>query len=317
MRHFPNSDTPLTRSLAAPSYRPQLLNSLAPGRSLLAALRETEPGPHAPDAHAPDSQALDAHARASHNHPAPDRPNPIVAPDQAAATEARQVALIAAEPQVQRDIAQFTEALANARTPARLLADHTALKVLLTANGMADRIGDTDLAARALLSDPSQPGSLVNQLADKRWLSVNKTYCFAAKGLAVLEHLGVVAAIAGAYAEALWRKRRDQTTSGPSMSQDVPRHASTLGDVDQVAAGAASRGVVSTALGVPQPIAGGAGDQAGTARTGGVMRPRNPAFVNQPAPRHPAASQPPASHAGGDDPANVANPAEPAIGLGG
>src|SRR5579864_3341727 len=91
--------------------------------------------------------------------PAAGTVNPIAALGQAQSGETRQVALVAAEPQVQRDVVQFTQALATAKTPAQLLANPAALKVLLTANGLADQIGNTALATQALLSNPSDPGS--------------------------------------------------------------------------------------------------------------------------------------------------------------
>ena len=112
--------------LSPPSYLPTLFGSASQGTSLLASLY-------------------------GYSGPAPGTVNPIAALEQAQSGETKQVALVAQEPQVKRDIAQFTQALASAKTPAQLLANPTVLKVLLTANGLADQIGNTALATQALL----------------------------------------------------------------------------------------------------------------------------------------------------------------------
>ena len=143
------------------SYLPSLFGSNAPGSSLLASLY-------------------------GYGGPAPGTVNPIAALETAKKGEAHQVAVISAQPEVKRDLAQFTKALAAAKTPAQLLANPSALKVLLTANGLGDQSGNSALATRALLSDPTDTKSLVTRLSDSRWLAVNKTYAFATKGLSVL-----------------------------------------------------------------------------------------------------------------------------------
>jgi len=115
----------------------------------------------------------------------------------------RRVSLAGAEPQVKRDIAQFAQALAAADTPAQLLANPVALRVLLTSHGLADQAGNSALAARALLSNPARSNSLLNQLKDPRWLAVNNLYSFATQGLRMLRNPETVAALTRAYAEAL------------------------------------------------------------------------------------------------------------------
>src|SRR5258708_24455724 len=178
-------------NLSIPSYLPTLFASSSPGNSLLATLY-------------------------GNADPTPGMMNPIAALQQAKTGETSQVALIAADPQVKRDLAQFTAALAAAKTPAQLLANPAALKVLLTANGLADQVTYTALATKALLSDPSKPNALASQLPDSRWLTMNKTYAFATKGLTLLKDPKTIAAITNGYAELLWRTRLNQTTPGLS-----------------------------------------------------------------------------------------------------
>jgi len=242
-------------NLNVPSYLPTLLGLSSPGSSLLATLY-------------------------SYTSPAPGAVSPIAALEQARAAEANQVALVAAQPQVQRDIAQFTDVLTTAETPARLLGDPVALKVLLTANGMADQVGNTALAIRALLADPARADSLLNTLVDSRWRSVNQTYSFATRGLSILNDPKIIATIAHEYAEALWRMQLDQTTPGLSNALEFLRRASTITDIGQVLGDPTFRTVITTTLDVSQQIAPAARERAISTRVD-LTQFRNPAFVTQ------------------------------------
>jgi hypothetical protein len=207
--------------LNAPSYMPTLFGSGSQGNSLLA--------------------TLSSYSRQSATAAAP---APGVNGD-----TADQVAPAAASPQVQRDIAQFTRAVATAKTPADLLANPVALKVLLTANGLGDQAGHTSLATRALLADASRSDSLVNQLPDTRWLSLNKAYAFATKGLTVVSDPAAIGKIANGYAEVQWRDSLEQTTPGLSTALDFQRRAAAITNVDQVLGDPTFRAVVTTVLG--------------------------------------------------------------------
>lgn len=217
------------------------------------------------------------------NGPVAGTTNPIAALQQARSGESKQVALVAAEPQVKRDIAAFTSALASAKTPAQLLANPTALKVLLTANGLGDQVSSTALATQALLSDPSKANALVNQLSDTRWLSVNKTYNFATQGLKTLKDPKTIAAITNGYAEVLWRQGLDQTTPGLSNALDFQSRANTISSVDQVLSDPTFRAVITTTLGIPEQIAFQsltAQEQAISSRID-LKQFQNPSFVTQ------------------------------------
>jgi hypothetical protein len=210
--------------LNAPSYMPTLFGSNAQGSSLLA--------------------ALSGYSTAAPTSPAA---TPEPTGDNASQPSAR----VAGDPQVQRDIAQFAQAVATAKTPAELLANPAALKVLLTASGLGDQVGQTALAKRALLSDPSQPGATVNQLADPRWLAATNTYAFASKGLAAVKDPATAGAIANGYAEVQWRRSLDQTTPGLSNALDFQRRAASITNVDQVLGDPTFRAVITTTLGIP------------------------------------------------------------------
>jgi hypothetical protein len=181
--------------------------------------------------------------------------DPVQALQNAEQDQTQQVALTAAQPAVSRDIADFEHAVSAATSPAQLLADPTVMRVLLTASGMSDQIGYTALATQALLSDPSDPKALVNQLSDRRWLTVNQTYNFATQGLAVIQNPKVLSDIANAYAEQTWRQSLDATTPGLSEALTFRAEAASITSVDQILGDPVLRSVVTTALGIPEQIA--------------------------------------------------------------
>ena len=108
--------------------------------------------------------------------------NPVTALQQAEQNETQDVKATAEQPAVQRDIAAFTTAVQSATSPQQLLSNPAAMKVLLTANGLADQLPYTALAQKALLSNVSDATSLANTLSDTRWKAVAQTYDFATRG---------------------------------------------------------------------------------------------------------------------------------------
>ena len=169
--------------------------------------------------------------------------------------ETKQVAVTARQADVARDIAAFRKAVATAKTPADLLKNPTALKVLLTANGLADQNDFTALAQKALLSNTKTPNSLITKLSDTRWKPVVQTYDFANKGLAVLKNAKTLDTIANGYAEVAWRKSLDATTPGLSYALDFRSRASSIKSVDQILGDGTLREVITMALGIPKQIA--------------------------------------------------------------
>lgn len=181
--------------------------------------------------------------------------DPIQALQAAEAGQTKAVALVAAKPDVARDIASFRAAVAAAKTPADLLSNPTALRVLLTANGLGDQAGYTALAKKALLSDTTKATSLANTLTDARWKTAAQTYDFAHKGLSVLKSATALNAIANGYAQVQWQTSLDQATPGLSAALDFRSRAGTIKSVDQVLGDATFRNVITTALGIPKQIA--------------------------------------------------------------
>lgn len=181
--------------------------------------------------------------------------NPVQALQTAERNQTQDVAITAAQPAVARDIAAFQKAVTSATSPAQLLANPTVQKVLLTASGMSDQIGFSALIKQALLSDPGNQSSLINQLTDTRWKTVNQTYNFATQGLSVIQTPSVLAKISNDYAQQLWMQSLDATTPGMSNAISFLGTASSIKSVYQILGDPIMRSVVTTTLGIPQQIA--------------------------------------------------------------
>jgi Protein of unknown function (DUF1217) len=164
------------------------------------------------------------------------------------------VALEAKQPQVANAITEFTTAVANATSIQSALSNPAVQQVLLTANGLSSYVGETALAQKLLLSDPSDPNSLVNQFGDSTWLSTVQTYNFAQNGLAELQNPKVVSALTDGYAEVQWRQSLDQATPGLSNALTFLSQASSIKSVNDIMDDMTNFQVVTTALGIPEEI---------------------------------------------------------------
>jgi hypothetical protein len=181
--------------------------------------------------------------------------NPVIALKSAEQHQTQDIKVTAAEPAVKRDVDAFTAGVKSAKTVKQLLSNSAVMKVLLTANGLADQIPYTALVGKALQSNLDDPKSLANTLTDTRWQSVAQTYDFAAKGLSIIQDPKVIGAIADGYAEATWRQSLDATTPGLSNALTFRKEASTITSVVQILGDKVMRNVVTTALGLPLQIA--------------------------------------------------------------
>ncbi len=181
--------------------------------------------------------------------------NPILALKQAEQNQSKKIAAEAKKPEVQRDLAAFRKAVASAKDAKSLLANPVVQRVLLTVNGLADQIGFTALATKALLSKPSNPKSLANVLPNTAWKAAAATYDFADKGLAILRNPKVLNTVASAYAEISWRKSLDATTPGLSDALAFREQAASVKKADDILGNPILRRVVTTTLGIPLEIA--------------------------------------------------------------
>ncbi|MGC9269737.1 DUF1217 domain-containing protein [Acidiphilium sp.] len=183
--------------------------------------------------------------------------NPIVALQVAQRNQTQDIKNEALQPAVQRQIAAFTKAVNSATSVKQLLSNPTVLNVLLTANGLGSEAGYPALAQKALMSNPSDPNSLANQLSgtNSQWLSTAQTYQFATKGLAIIQQPSAISTITNGYAEVLWRQSLDAQTPGLSNALYFIQNAKNFTSAVQILGDSVMRSVVTTALGIPQQIA--------------------------------------------------------------
>lgn len=181
--------------------------------------------------------------------------DPLTALRLATKNRSREVAATAKESQTLRDVTDFRKGVAKAGTIAQALDDPRVLKVLLTANGLADQLPYAALAKKVLLSDPADPKSLVNRLADSRWSAVVSAFQFATKGIDTLRDTAVQTTLADGYAEVAWRRGLEAKTPGLSDALDIRARAKTFTSALQVLGDPVARRVITTALGIPKEIA--------------------------------------------------------------
>lgn len=208
--------------------------------------------------------------------------DPVAALRLAQKNRARAVAAAAKEPETQRDIAAFRRSVDKATTAEDALANPAVMKVLLSANGLADQLPYAALARKVLLSDPADPKSLVNRLADSRWKAVVNTFQFASKGLASLKDPAVQTSLADGYAEVAWRKGLEARTPGLSDALDFRERATQFTSAVQILGDPVLRRVVTSALGIPREIAFQelpAQERAITARLS-IDRLQDPKFID-------------------------------------
>ena len=180
--------------------------------------------------------------------------NPITDLKLAQSEQTTGVAREARQPLIANAITAFKTAVAGATSIQAALSNPDVQKVLLTANGLTSYIGETALVQKVLLSDPSDPNSLVNQLGNSSWQSTVQTYNFATNGLSELQDPQVVSALANAYAEVEWRQGLDQATPGLANALTFLGQASSITSADDVLGNYTNFEVVTTALGIPQSI---------------------------------------------------------------
>jgi hypothetical protein len=168
--------------------------------------------------------------------------------------EAVDVAQQAKQPMVQQAIAAFTTAVSHAKDIKTALGNPNVQKVLLTASGLSNYIGETGLVQKAFMSDLSDPKSLANKLGDSALLSTVQTYNFAKNGLAELQNPQILATLTNGYAEVTWRQSLDKATPGLSNALDILSQATSIRSFGDILARPSNFYVITGALGIPPNI---------------------------------------------------------------
>jgi hypothetical protein len=180
--------------------------------------------------------------------------NPLTDLGLAQKQEATDVALVEKQPVVQSAISQFQSAVANAPDLKTALGNPAVQKVLLTASGLSNYIGETAFVQKLFMSDPSDPKSLVNQFGNALWMNTVLNYNFAKNGLASLQDPKMVASLTSGYAEMEWRSSLDKTTPGLSNALTFLSQASSIKSPNDILDNMVNFLVITTALGIPTAI---------------------------------------------------------------
>lgn len=180
--------------------------------------------------------------------------NPIADLTLAQQEQATGVKQEALQPQVANAINAFKTAVSHATSIQSALSNPDVQKVLLTANGLSNYVGETALAQQLLLSNPDDPNSLVNQFGDSTWLQTAQTYNFSKNGLSELQNPTVISALTSGYSEVMWRESLDQATPGLSNALSFLSQASSIKSPNDILDNMVNFEVVTTALGIPQGI---------------------------------------------------------------
>jgi len=93
-------------------------------------------------------------------------------------TEARQIEAVAKDPVVVRSTAYFKDNIAKTAKAEELVKDYRLLNTALSAFGLEGDIANKAFIQKVLESDTSDSGSLVNRLADKRYLKLAQAFGF-------------------------------------------------------------------------------------------------------------------------------------------
>jgi Protein of unknown function (DUF1217) len=185
-------------------------------------------------------------------------------------------------PQVAQSIAAFTKAVKNATSISSALSNPNVQKVLLTASGLSNYIGETGLVQKAFMSNPSDPKSVVNQIGDSTLLSTVQTYNFATNGLSELQNPKIMATLTNGYAEVMWRESLNTATPGLSSALDFISQASSIKSINDVLNNATNFFVITGALGIDPNIAyqdQSAQQRAIASSSLDIAKLQNPAYV--------------------------------------
>lgn len=170
-------------------------------------------------------------------------------------TEERALARLSKDPQVSRQMAQFTAAVQKAPDLRTALRDPRVQQVVLTALGLPDAVGQTGLALRALTADPAATDGLLARLPDKRWRGAAEALRLDKRGLEALRDPKVQASLAEGLKRAAWRQELDTAQPGISDALLFEERAGNAKTAYDVLGDPVLRRVVTGALGLPQQMA--------------------------------------------------------------
>jgi hypothetical protein len=176
---------------------------------------------------------------------------------QADKNEKKQLAQVAKDPIVQKEIARYTKVVKNAKTLDEVLDDPVARKVFLKANGLGSEVDHVALAKKALASDPTDDQSVANKLAkvNGNWLAIAKTYNFELFGVGRIKTSDSIKEVTDNYVSEKRLDMLDEQMPGLGTVMLFKKIAANLDSPIKILGSAVGREVVTTALGLPKQIA--------------------------------------------------------------
>lgn len=203
-----------------------------------------------------------------------------VALERAEQNEDKQLAAVAKDPMVQKDLARYAKVLKESDTLEELLDDPVARRVLLKANGLGAYVDSIALAKKALASDPSDSEGLANRLSgvEGGWLEMAKTYNFHLFGLTRLKIDKGVQEVTENYIAEQRLDSLDKQLPGLGSALLFKRIAKDLDSAVKILGSGLGREVVTTALGLPKQIA----LQSVEAQEKAILKRLDPAKLQKP-----------------------------------
>ncbi len=168
--------------------------------------------------------------------------------------EAKALARLAKDPQLNREMDAFAKAAAKAADVKAALRDPRILNVLLPALGLPDAIGQPGLALRALTSDPKSADGLLARLPDSRWRAAAATLNLHERGVAALRDPKVQASLADGLRRMAWRNELEAGQPGVGDAVLFRERASSATSAYEVLGDPVLRRVLTAAVGLPQGI---------------------------------------------------------------
>jgi hypothetical protein len=180
-----------------------------------------------------------------------------VALENAEKNEEKQLAQIARDPIVKKDLARYAKVVKEAETLDDILDDPIARRVFLKAHGLGDQVDAVALAKKALASDLGEKDALAYRLAaiNGNWLAAAKKYNVNTFGLDLIRLNISIEEVSDNYVGEMRLDMLDEQLPGLGSAILFKRIAKDLDTPIKILGSALGRDVVTTALGLPRQIA--------------------------------------------------------------
>jgi hypothetical protein len=171
--------------------------------------------------------------------------------------EAKQIAQVAKDPQVVKDLARYEKVVKSAESMDDVINDPVARRVFMTANGLKEFADFAGMAKKVLSSDPSDGSSPAARLAsiNGTWYDTVQKYPVGLAGIGVLQVSDAIAEVKNNYMAEKRLDLLDAQLPGLGSAVLFKQVASKLEDALDVLGSGLGREVITTAFNIPKQIA--------------------------------------------------------------